>query len=444
MSAATLLDPDGRVQLEHDLPAPPEVVWKHLVDPDLRAKWLGTGTLDPVVGGHVDLRVADANGTLQRVRGTVTLVERPRVLEWVWRTAKGSSERVRIDLDATTAGTRFRLVHDQSSDRISAPGVLFGGAALTALTASILHSSSPPAERIRTEPAATTIRIPRRSPSPSFWRKGPVLWVALMLIAGGAGAAVYFEYRTAHLSGPSSTACKASPSSSPLGEPGPPGDSGWERITSASCVPWTTSGVPVVMFLSSIACPYCDASSWAMEASVQNFTFPSPVVNIFSGFTTSSPTDIYPNTPGLNLAGDNSTSAFISFNAEIGTNPTQITIPSLPPPGSSYVSSFDAGGGIPFLVIGGIFVHRGSLVSPAVLESNSTPLSPATVASGINNCEGSISAGPLCSGVVLPQLFVEAYLYKADLLAGVQPPTQYIGGNPQDLAMVENIASTIQ
>jgi len=69
---------DGRAfSFERTLPAPPEVVWRHWVEPDLLASWwappsmtVSEGVLEPRAGGRAILEYRDADGRY-RSEGTV-------------------------------------------------------------------------------------------------------------------------------------------------------------------------------------------------------------------------------------------------------------------------------------------------------------------------------------------------------------------------------------
>lgn len=200
------------------------------------------------------------------------------------------------------------------------------------------------------------------------------------------------------------------------GEPGPAGDTGWVRVGNPL---WTQNNQPVVFFLGSIACPYCSASSWAVNGAVRNFS------SSFSGtvWGTSNPNDVYPNTPEVELSGSVSQGPYITWQVFEGTDPTQITVPSPGCPQSAYEVAYNTSGGIPFVVIGGIFVHTGSLVSPSALSPSGTPESPNTVAGDLQSCGTNPSGAADCAAILPAQFWLEAYMAKADQLAGIPIPS---------------------
>lgn len=139
---------------------------------------------------------------------------------------------------------------------------------------------------------------------------------------------------------------------------------GWQKAGNPE---WTESGAPVFFFYGSIACPYCSASSWAMYYALQQFGTLSG-----TSFGHSNPGDVYPNTPEVNLASANLQSQYVALDVLEGTNDNQINEPT---PStcteSAYVQTYDSCStcGIPFLVLGGKYVHTGTLVDPGQLRS---------------------------------------------------------------------------
>ncbi|MDT9592856.1 SRPBCC domain-containing protein [Nocardioides zeae] len=110
------------VELQRDLPADPERVWRALTDPAELAAWYWPERMapavecDPVVGGA--WRIASApDGTA--VGGRFLAVARPLSLSWTWRWDGEEHESVVAVTLAPTApeldtpdGTRLHLLHD--------------------------------------------------------------------------------------------------------------------------------------------------------------------------------------------------------------------------------------------------------------------------------------------------------------------------------------------
>lgn len=189
---------------------------------------------------------------------------------------------------------------------------------------------------------------------------------------------------------------------------GSPGG-GWEFAANPV---WTQNGEPVVFFLGSIACPYCSASSWAIQGAVWNFT------TQHSGATygVSKTGDAYPQTPEVRLDSISASGPYISWDGREGSDPNEITTPDLGCPESAYVNTYDPGGSIPFLVIGGQFLHSGTIIDPALLSPNGTPLTPPQVAADL--ATGSPpGSNTVCGTVLSAQYWIEAYFWKCDVNA---------------------------
>ncbi len=128
---------------------------------------------------------------------------------------------------------------------------------------------------------------------------------------------------------------------------------------------WTSGGHPVFFFYGSIGCPYCSASSWAFYWALERF---GTVQGLELGH--SNPGDVYPSTPELSFVNAQLTSNFVAIHileSDVDTN----TVP--PAPSScidqAYISAYDGGtNGIPFAVVGGQYVHTGSVVDPSQLQ----------------------------------------------------------------------------
>jgi hypothetical protein len=126
---------------------------------------------------------------------------------------------------------------------------------------------------------------------------------------------------------------------------------------------WADGGVPVFFFYGSVACPFCSAGSWSIVVALQAF-------GTLSGthYDRSNPLDSYPNTPEVVLAGAALQSRWVSLHIAEATNDNHLETPATT--GcyeSSYVTTYDPTGAIPFVVIGGQFLHVGTLVDPGKL-----------------------------------------------------------------------------
>lgn len=189
----------------------------------------------------------------------------------------------------------------------------------------------------------------------------------------------------------------------------------WVRYANPA---WSVNGAPVFFFYGSIACPYCSASSWAMYYAFKQF-------GTFSGYTLthSNPSDTPANIPEVDLSSATLVSSYVNLQVYEGTDDNQITTPPLPTCQlHSYVITYDTGGTIPFVVIGGTYVHSGqSLVNPSATINASTgaPYSPQEVQNQID-----AKSGPVWDQVSPAAYALEAILIK---LNNGQGPSAVIG-----------------
>jgi hypothetical protein len=187
---------------------------------------------------------------------------------------------------------------------------------------------------------------------------------------------------------------------------------GWEKANTAA---WKSNGMPIFFFAGSEACPYCSASSWAMYYALSQFGTLTGTALYHSN-----PGDTPPSIPEIVLANANLASQYISLSVLEGTVDTTITIPAASScTQQAYISAYDTGGSIPYLVINGQYVHVGTLVDPTQLEG----YSPQEINGQMIN--QTAPAWPAVS----PQMYmIEAFLVKAD------------GGQPAALAQNPNVA----
>lgn len=191
------------------------------------------------------------------------------------------------------------------------------------------------------------------------------------------------------------------PTLSPSASASEPND--WARYANPA---FDSGGAPVFFFYGSIACPYCSASSWAMFYALRQF-------GTLSGWTlgSSNPGDVYPSTPEVELNSASLVSQWVNLQVYEGNDPTRITTPALPTCQlHSYVTTYDSTGTIPFVVIGGTFVHSGqSLISPTSFyqPGTTTPYSPQAVLDQVNN-----QSGPAWTAIQSPAWTIEAILIK--------------------------------
>jgi uncharacterized protein YndB with AHSA1/START domain len=95
-----------------DLAVSVERVWRMLTDREARAKWLFDGTIEPCVGGVVDL--FDSH---HHVTGRVTAWDPPNLLALTWSSSDAPLGEVRFELTGIgPESCRLRVVHTAEGD----------------------------------------------------------------------------------------------------------------------------------------------------------------------------------------------------------------------------------------------------------------------------------------------------------------------------------------
>jgi MFS family permease len=200
---------------------------------------------------------------------------------------------------------------------------------------------------------------------------------------------------------------------------------------------WKSNGLPVLFYYGSLACPYCSASSWAVYKALTDFGTFSTVT-----YSSSSSSDVYPNTPEVDLTSIAYTSNAISWDGKEGSNNQVTSEPGLNIYEQAYVNYYNscANCGIPFYVVGGIYIEQGSLVDPSLFHGSGEYSQPIYTASQVMGVvSGSTSNPTLYADIVTNgAYYLEAYLYEADIKAGVTPPST-VASNSAVMAIVHTI-----
>ena len=157
------------------------------------------------------------------------------------------------------------------------------------------------------------------------------------------------------------------------------------QTVKAAGPPLTIGGKPAIVFVSEESCPFCAAERWPLAVALAHFGTWSHL-----GSTTSSATDIYPNTATLSFRTAQYSSAELTLRTtELADNagrPLQAQTPldtklidsyDVPP----YVNSVDQSGAVPFLDIANHYILAGAQYDPQVLAG----LSAAQIASQLSN-----------------------------------------------------------
>jgi Domain of unknown function (DUF929) len=145
---------------------------------------------------------------------------------------------------------------------------------------------------------------------------------------------------------------------------------------------WTQNGLPTFFFYGSIGCPYCSASSWAFYWALEKF---GTVQGLQYGH--SNPNDVDASTPELEFVSATFISQYVSLHI-LEADDDSSEVPPAPSEcvEQAYVSSYDSTAGIPFVVVGGQYVHTDTIVDPASLQP--LGLSPQTVLGQVLNESG--------------------------------------------------------
>ena len=205
-----------------------------------------------------------------------------------------------------------------------------------------------------------------------------------------------------------------------------PGNWGSENPRNAA---WTSGGLPVVFYYGSIACPYCSAGSWAFVRALSQFGTWSGL-----GYAYSSPTDVYPNTPEVDLTQASFSSNYLSVDIKEGNNDqnTGAGMPSISFVEQDYLNEYDSQGSIPFYVVGGFFVYLGGPVAPSLLSGMTTTEVQNLLSNPPSNGSNAFNT------IQQVAWTMEAFFVKADQLVGITPPSG-VTANANVMTIVANI-----
>ncbi len=124
--------------------------------------------------------------------------------------------------------------------------------------------------------------------------------------------------------------------------------------------------LPEVFYLGAEYCPYCAAERWPMIIALSRF-------GTFSGLktTTSSSSDVYPNTPTFTFHGATYTSQYVDFVSVETTDRDRNPLESPTAPQQALVNQYDTSGSIPFVDFGNRYAFSGAMYLPDVLSGMS-------------------------------------------------------------------------
>ena len=125
----------------------------------------------------------------------------------------------------------------------------------------------------------------------------------------------------------------------------------------------TQNGRIVVIFIGSEACPYCTAESWSIVEALQQYGKLTGLTKI-----TSNSSEKFPNIPGYGFSNASLNSTKIAFwEVETSSSAWSQNLQAFNSTEKSLFQKYDSQGAIPFLLIGGIYLHLGSGFSPNLL-----------------------------------------------------------------------------
>jgi thiol-disulfide isomerase/thioredoxin len=134
-------------------------------------------------------------------------------------------------------------------------------------------------------------------------------------------------------------------------------------IKPVSGTPLTGSaGRPQVFYYGAEFCPYCAAERWPLIIALSRF-------GTFSGLqtTTSSSSDVFPNTPTFTFRSATYTSTYIEFRAVETTDRDRNPLQTPTASEQQLISRYDASGTIPFVDFGNRYAFTGAMYSPDVI-----------------------------------------------------------------------------
>ncbi len=123
-----------------------------------------------------------------------------------------------------------------------------------------------------------------------------------------------------------------------------------------------STGKPEVFYYGAEFCPYCAAERWPLIIALSRF-------GTFSGLqtTSSSSTDVYPNTPTFTFRSATYTSQYIDFRSVETADRDQKALQSPTAAEQQLVTRYDTGGFIPFVDFGNRYAFNGAMYTPDVI-----------------------------------------------------------------------------
>jgi hypothetical protein len=156
-----------------------------------------------------------------------------------------------------------------------------------------------------------------------------------------------------------------------VGQGSIPQGAGPQPVTGAAL---TSSGKPEMLYIGAEFCPYCAAERWSMGVALSRFGKLSGVRT-----TSSSSTDVYPNTASLDFDGTTFASKYLTFTPVENLDRNHNALQSVSSAQSALWSHYEPGGqqGFPFIDFG----NKYAVTSPTFLPTMLKGLTQAQIAS---------------------------------------------------------------
>jgi hypothetical protein len=126
------------------------------------------------------------------------------------------------------------------------------------------------------------------------------------------------------------------------------------------------NGLPEVFYYGAEYCPYCAAERWPLIIALSRFGAFSRLKT-----TTSSSTDVYPNTPTFTFHNAAYTSQYVDFQSVETADRDQKPLESATAAQQALVSKYDTSGSIPFIDFGNRYASSGAMYLPDVMSGMS-------------------------------------------------------------------------
>lgn len=138
-------------------------------------------------------------------------------------------------------------------------------------------------------------------------------------------------------------------------------------ITPVNGQPFSVSGKPIVFYYGAEFCPFCAAERWPLIIALSRF-------GTFAGLspTTSSSTDVYPDTSTFTFRGATYTSTYIVFQSVEASDRNQNALQAPSADQKAVLAKYDPSGGIPFIDFANRYVLPKANYQPDVISGMSS------------------------------------------------------------------------